>query len=57
MSAFTPEQWAKAGEYALRHAAEKAGVALTEADILEARDAAVHIATGKRLADAGPDCR
>jgi len=47
MSAFTPEQWAKAGEFALRAAMAECGTEKpSEADIAAARAGAVHIATG-----------
>ena len=49
MSAFTPEQWALAGEFVLTEAMRRNGTEPTEDDIREARDAAVWIATGKHL--------
>ena len=55
MSAFTPEQWAAAGEATLRHIHGAQGLPVTDADVREARDTAVYIATGKKRANAGQD--
>lgn len=48
-SAFTAEQWALAGAEACRLAMAAYGVVPTGADLREASDTAVWIATGKRL--------
>lgn len=48
MTAFTPEQWAKAGEFIARRCAEQAGFEPSDEYLREARAAAVWIATGRK---------
>lgn len=46
MSAFTPQQWAAAGEYACRAYCAEFGTTPTDAQVIEARVAALVIACG-----------
>lgn len=54
MSAFSPAQWARAGEEACRLAMAAVGLIPTAVDLADARDAAVHIACGIRINSAIP---
>lgn len=54
MSALTPEQWATAGEFAFRSVMERMGLTPSDAEIADARDSAVWIATGKHIPPAEP---
>lgn len=54
-SQFTPEQWARAGEEACRFYATQSGLTPTDAELQEARETAVWIATGRKQQQPDPD--